>query len=234
MYDKATEPWSAEALLTAPVISLVSPASGVVAEVSRLGALVHAGDAILRLQADADPTLVSAAHLSAFAATVDSESIVTAPADGRVWNMAVRSGSSVPAGEAIIELLDCSQAAAMANVSAHDAARLPVGARARFIPHSGDDERAGTVVRLLGGGAEGGPDLALRPERREDTAWQVVVLLDPVASADDGCEIGAFGRLVPDARPAAVPPAGSDDIPAHGRDNQSHELLAQLTSGPRG
>ncbi|MBR0801320.1 HlyD family efflux transporter periplasmic adaptor subunit [Bradyrhizobium jicamae] len=124
-----------------------------------------------------------------------SESNITLPAAGQIWEVMTSPGEDVRAGQPLLKVLDCTQALITANVTERVYNELQLGDHATFEPSDGGPGIDGTVTNLTG--ASGAPaNLAINPDVLSKEPYRVTVTLPPVNVAASGCTVGRTGRVV--------------------------------------
>jgi multidrug resistance efflux pump len=146
-------------------------------------------------QSDARATLLKAELVEENARFADlAEATISAPSNGRVWEVLTAPGEQVNRGQDLLRMLDCSTAVVTATVSESVYNRLQMGAPARFRFREGGEELEGYIIQLTGV-AEAPANLAIAPSSLIKEAYRVTVYV-PALAQSPRCHLGRTGRVV--------------------------------------
>ena len=123
-----------------------------------------------------------------------STASLSAPVDGRIWEVLTAPGEQVVVGQELIRMLDCANPLVTAVVSEAVYNQLAVGMTASFTFREGGDEMIGNVVQLTGFAAAPA-NLAIEPSSLQAESYKVTVSV-PAIAAVEGCAVGRTGRIV--------------------------------------
>jgi HlyD family secretion protein/Putative peptidoglycan binding domain len=123
-----------------------------------------------------------------------SDAAITAPVDGRVWEVLTAPGEQVVIGQELVRMLDCANPLVTAAVSEAVYNQLSVGMAAKFTFREGGEAMSGEVVQLTGF-ASAPANLAITPASLRAESYRVTVAVPQIA-AGDGCAVGRTGRVV--------------------------------------
>jgi hypothetical protein len=123
-----------------------------------------------------------------------SSAAITAPVDGRVWEVLTAPGEQVVVGQELVRMLDCANPLVTAAVSEAVYNQLTVGMAARFTFREGGDPMIGEVVQLTGFAAAPA-NLAITPSALRAESYRVTVAVPAIAEGE-GCAVGRTGRVV--------------------------------------
>lgn len=128
------------------------------------------------------------------ALTLVSEARVTAPVEGRVWEVLTAPGEQVAAGQPLFSLLDCAHAMVTANVSEAVYNSLSVGMPASFTFREGAGALQGKVVQLSGIAAASS-NFAILPSALTKEPYHATIAVTGL-DRDGSCPVGRTGRVV--------------------------------------
>lgn len=124
-----------------------------------------------------------------------SEADISAPVQGRIWEMMTSPGEDVRAGQALFKLLDCNGTVVTANVTEGAYNRLRLSQQASFEPNDGSPAIRGSIINLTG--ASGAPaNLAINPDALNKEPYRVTVSMPGIVQAGKDCAVGRTGRVV--------------------------------------
>lgn len=123
-----------------------------------------------------------------------SDAAITAPVDGRIWEVLTAPGEQVVIGQELVRMLDCANPLVTAAVSEAVYNQLSVGMTASFTFREGGEAMMGEVVQLTGF-ASAPANLAITPASLRAESYRVTVAVPQIA-AGDGCAVGRTGRVV--------------------------------------
>jgi hypothetical protein len=123
-----------------------------------------------------------------------SSAAITAPVDGRVWEVLTAPGEQVVVGQELVRMLDCANPLVTAAVSEAVYNQLIVGMAASFTFREGGEPMMGEVVQLTGFAAAPA-NLAITPSALRAESYRVTVAVPAIAEGE-GCAVGRTGRVV--------------------------------------
>ena len=128
---------------------------------------------------------------------------ITAPVNGRYWEVLQADGVNVQRGDPILRLLDCDHVIVTLSVTERIYNTLTVGDTAEFRLAGSAQVFDATVARLAGSGAATIYEhLAVAPSQRHLERYDVTLLVPGLATDPDlACAIGRTGRAFFDRRP---------------------------------
>ena len=127
---------------------------------------------------------------------------LTAPVEGRIWELLTAPGEEVRRGQDLLRVLDCSAAVVTTAVSEKVFNRLQLGDAARVQIANANETHEGKIVHLTGI-ASPPENLAIQPAALTREAFRVTVAVPGIR---DGCAVGRSGRVV-FAPSGAAPPS---------------------------
>lgn len=124
----------------------------------------------------------------------NSRAVVTAPGEGRIWEVLTAPGEHVAIGQELVRVMDCSRPLVTAAVSENVYNRLAPGMAAEFTYRDGGDPLEGRIVQLTGI-ASAPANLAIAPSALQRESYRVTVAVPTLANGN-GCAFGRTGRVV--------------------------------------
>ncbi|SLN60321.1 HlyD family secretion protein [Roseivivax jejudonensis] len=128
---------------------------------------------------------------------------ITAPVNGRYWEVLQADGVTVQRGDPILRLVDCDSTFVTLSVTERIYNTLRIGQPASFRMQGDGRVFDATIARLAGSGAETVyRNIAVAPSQRHLERYDVALLVPALnADAELGCAIGRTGRAFFDRRP---------------------------------
>jgi multidrug resistance efflux pump len=218
---------SDQAVLSAPIVRLRAPISGVLeAPVAPPGAVLAPGTLLARIADDRaaaeaagtaaelaalaalDGTLAAprrdevalrrAALLGRQAAAAPAEAVLASGGAWQAWRLHATAGQVVARGDPIADFVACDSAELLATLTQREATQVAPGQAVSVLLQGELAYRPGTVLGWLPDGmAREGGQLAALPGRPREPSR---VLRIALAGAAEDCAVGRHGRVVFDAR----------------------------------
>ncbi|MDH4411752.1 MAG: HlyD family efflux transporter periplasmic adaptor subunit [Rhizobium sp.] len=126
---------------------------------------------------------------------------LTAPVEGRVWQVAMTDSEFVQEGDTLIEVANCAAEVVTATVTGRVFNAISLGQDVTFVAESDRVHHQGVIVEMSGPASRvDSVRYAIRPSSNEKKEFRIAVRLHEESRDPEACGIGRTGKIVFDSR----------------------------------